>query len=552
MIAGIIPARRASLVLPLLVTASLLSSSGVASAKSTTKRLVAKELTGVQPSRPKKGRKGPLSAAQRRAMTQGYLVADQARYQRLKAKAQEKGGKTSHASSGRGRPPLEGLLRRKAPQRHTPTLVAGSVGLTDSSLSPSDSTSAVGPDRYVELVNARFAIYQLGGTSPLGQGTLAELTDTTAGGNVFDPQVIWDPDTSRFFYAADVVFSSTDNRLAFGWSKTATPSSAADFCRYDIPTASRFEDYPKLGDTRNRLLIGSNGFGPSDFLGADLHSITKPPAGTDCPAADTLHVGAVLNLPGAFTPVPANQTDGSTTGYVTSIPQSLPANQLLLYEVSEVGNTVNLTLKPLTVPAYDVPANAQQPRTFLRLDTLDGRDTQAVSAVNPSRSGQVSLWTQHTIFGGGGAQVRWYEINPTAPSVLQSQDLGAAGIYFFNASISPDRAVNGSTSLFGDTMLLGTNFSSSQYSPGLVLEQKSPSSPAAFAVYQLSGGPLTSTLDCAGFVCRWGDYSGMTPYPATPSGAGHGAALHTTQYVRQTGGSASGWGTVNLFVYASP
>lgn len=537
----------------MLVTASLLSSSGVASAKSTTKRLVAKKLTGVQPSRAgKKGRKGPLSAAQRRAMTQGYLVADQARYQRLKAKAQEKGGKPSHESSGRGRPLVEEVLRRNAARRYTPTPVAGSVGLTDSSFSPSDSTSAVGPDRYVELVNARFGIYQLGATSPLGQGSLAELTDTTAGGDVFDPQVIWDPDTSRFFYSADVVLSSTDNRLAFGWSKTSTPSSAADFCRYDIPTGSRFEDYPKLGDTRNRLLIGSNGFGPSAFLGADLHSITKPPAGADCPAADTLNVGAVLNLAGAFTPVPANQTDGSTTGYVTSIPETLPASQLLLYKVSEVGNTVALTPKPLTVPAYGVPTSAQQPGTFLRLDTLDGRNTQAVSAINPSRGGQVSLWTQHTIFGGGGAQVRWYEINPTAPSVLQSQDLGAAGIYFFNASISPDRAVNGATSLFGDTMLLGTNFSSTQYSPGLVFEQKSPSSSAAFAVYQLSGGPLSSTLDCAGFICRWGDYSGMTPYPATPSGAGHGAALHTTQYVRQTGGFASGWGTVNLFVYASP
>lgn len=99
----------------MLMTAFLLCSSGVVSAKSTTTRLVAKELAGAQPARSgKKGRKGPLSAVQRRAMTQGYLVADQANYQRLKDKAQEKARKSSHQSAGRGRPLVEGLLGSKA------------------------------------------------------------------------------------------------------------------------------------------------------------------------------------------------------------------------------------------------------------------------------------------------------------------------------------------------------------------------------------------------------------------------------------------------------
>ena len=77
---------------------------------------------------------------------------------------------------------------------------------------------------------------------------------------MFDPQIIWDPTTRRFYYVADDVYSAIDNRLAFGFSKTASPSSAADFCKYVIKFGPRFPDYPKLGDTEDLLLIGANTF----------------------------------------------------------------------------------------------------------------------------------------------------------------------------------------------------------------------------------------------------------------------------------------------------
>jgi hypothetical protein len=44
------------------------------------------------------------------------------------------------------------------------------------------------------------------------------------------------------------VYSAIDNRLVFGFSKTASPSSVADFCKYVIEFSSRFPDYPKPGD----------------------------------------------------------------------------------------------------------------------------------------------------------------------------------------------------------------------------------------------------------------------------------------------------------------
>lgn len=226
----------------------------------------------------KAGQKGPLSEAQKLAMRQGYLVPDQATYEKKKARANRKAEKSSNAkqqsfaesASGEsisGKSDVTDLLRsesgvgkstpakrtsssaRKHKKRATttpertsssvgtkkPVPVTTSEGAFDPNAAPSDSTSAAGLDRYIELVNQKYRIYSpITNTTPIVEGTLSELASSA--GSVFDPQVMWDPDTNRFYYAADLIFSSTDNRIAFGFSKTATPSSAADFCHYSIAT----------------------------------------------------------------------------------------------------------------------------------------------------------------------------------------------------------------------------------------------------------------------------------------------------------------------------
>jgi hypothetical protein len=184
-------------------------------------------------------------------------------------------------------------------------------GIRDPNVGPSDSTGAVGTSRYVELVNSKFAIYNRTNNDPLVQGTLNELAGESSSAFVFDPQVIWDPTTERFYYVMDDIISATDTRLAFGFSKDSTPESGgdADWCKYTIPFGTRFPDYPKLGDTQNRLLIGVNSFDSvtDAYLGSDLIALPKPPSGTTCPATLTPDVQPNLKNEdgtGAFTPRP--------------------------------------------------------------------------------------------------------------------------------------------------------------------------------------------------------------------------------------------------------
>ena len=51
-------------------------------------------------------------------------------------------------------------------------------------------------------------------------------------------------------------------------------------------TNGNFPDYPKLGDTKDFILVGINTYPHlTSFLSSDVGWISKPPAGATCPAS---------------------------------------------------------------------------------------------------------------------------------------------------------------------------------------------------------------------------------------------------------------------------
>jgi len=291
-------------------------------------------------------------------------------------------------------------------------------------------------------------------------------------------------------------------------------------------------------------------------VGSDLVSVNKPPPGVTCPAPSTFTADYELTLENAngtraWTPVPANQTDTSTTGYVVARSNRLPAGYLSIYEVTSNPDGT-LTVGPaesLAVPKYNFPANAPQRGTKKRLDSLDARNTQAVSAIDPSRGtgGAVALWTQHTVFGGAGAVVRWYEIDPSGPSLFQRGTVTGRR-YIFNGAISPDRqTATGApaTGLFGDSMVLGFNSSSAKRNPDIRMVSKVGSDPVSGQVLIKSSPTSLNDFTCSPAPCRWGDYSAATPDPAAPATGTHGQVWLTNQWVKASGGNSAGWGSWN-------
>ena len=488
------------------------------------------------------GTPGPLSGAARRAAAGELLPADPAELEVAKAEA------ASRAGSSR---------TRVARGTSAPTIGRKAMGLSDVSSTPSDSTGAIGPTRYIETVNRKVGIYDRNLNllaSDTLQGWWAE-----PGSNSFDPQVIWDATTNRFYYAGAVVYSAVDNRLAFGFSTTASPNNATtDWCHYDLTYGSEFADFPKLGDSRYFSIIGVNVFNGQTYRGSDVLAIGKPPSGTACPAASTfpVDVGQNLEIGGIeqFTPVPANEIDKQQTGWVLTRSSSVEGSSLGRFRVTRNATTgdpiVETSGVDIDVPTYAPPANAPQKDGAYLIDTSDARLTQAVAAFDPSTGGRFVVWTQHAIAGGAGSQERWYEIDPAARSVVQSGQVSHSSLYIFNGAISPDRVVSGRAKAFGANMVLGYTTSSPTTYPAIRMVSKRGADGVSSPVLVRRSPGHDEDFGCPQVgLCRWGDYSGATPDPKAAVDRSAGVVWLTNMWTADadtTGGDAGvSWRTWN-------
>ena len=453
-----------------------------------------------------------------------------------------------------------------AAARLVPTLPRNWAGQRDTTAAPSDSTGAIGTARYIELVNAMAAIYSRTSNTPIAAGPLLQLTGCatmSCTDEVFDVQVIWDPGTKRFYYVTDDIVSASENVINFGFSTSATPTlSAGSWCRFNLNFGAFFPDFPKLGDTRDFMLTGFNLFSGTSFAGAGIAWVAKPPSRPGCPTTLKAGVAGPLknaNGTAAFTPVPANQADPGPTGWAVARPgriRAAGATFLTLFKVtrSAAGTaTIPATGTAVRVSAYKVPAAAPQPGTAFKLDTLDARNTQAVLAADPAHRGVLALWTQHTVFGGAGAEVRWYEINPATHSLIQHGAISSRSRFTFDAAVSPDRRVNGASRKFGGDMVIDVVQSSGTLRP--VIEVASKIGSAAISGLRLIAGSTASDtgFDClmsgTAQLCRWGDYAAATPDPASPVTGRRGLVWGSSMLAAPGGSvSSSGWTTRNFAV----
>src|SRR6266852_9586543 len=406
-----------------------------------------------------------------------------------------------------------------------PGLAAADEG---SGATPPDSTGAIGPTRYVELVNQMIGVYDRSNLSLLSRTDLASFVGAPAGVITSDPQIQWDPQANRWLYA-EIGFATGNNYLVFGWTKTADPSDlAGGWCHYGIATGHNIEDYPKLGHDAHFLIVGSNVYDDGTgfpFITANIWAIPKPAANdSTCSSAvtatyfaDATHL--LKNTDGtlAFTPVPANAADNVTNDYIFGAhdPTLGPQSKVMVWHMTSQPNPVLVADGDISVPTFAIPASVPQPGTSYQVDSLDGRLTQAVAHFDP-RVGAEAFWTQHTIAGSGGRSlVRWYEFAPSLASpIVQQGQVSSPTDFIWNAAISP--------SIVGSDAVIFYNRGSASQLPVIGAQSRTSSTPAG--TMDPGEVPLgtSSAADqenafqgnCTTNPCRWGDYSGASPDPA--------------------------------------
>jgi hypothetical protein len=426
---------------------------------------------------------------------------------------------------------------------------------------PPDTTGAIGPGNYLEVVNGTgIAAYDRSLNAVSGPVSLGEFIGAPLD-EVFDPQIQWDQSWGRWIYAMDDIERfefegevEEVNYLDFGWSKSADPTdlsteSEGGWCGYFLPTEEEFDDYPKLGHGDAGITIGTNAFG-TEFLGSRLWSIAKPASPRTCPELSELSIGvtgsALETEDGAlaFTPVPANTADSSARSYVVAadFPGEAPAHQIMAWHISGAGAGATLFEDgEIEVATYDFPASVPQPGSPELIDSSDARLTNAVAVTDPE-AGKEAVWTQHTVAGPEGRSVvRWYELLPGVRALRQQGTISDPEQFVFNAAISPAQQ--------GDSAMIDYNRGSATLYPDMHAQSRDRGTPLGRmegdVTLGTSEGPdADESCNVAKEEpepCRWGDYAGASPDPSQP-----GVVWGSSQGLAEPNGESATWTTRNF------
>ncbi|HMT08085.1 MAG TPA: VCBS repeat-containing protein [Pyrinomonadaceae bacterium] len=414
----------------------------------------------------------------------------------------------------------------------SPDLIPGTTvnfaGMGGLGGTPPDPVGDIGPNHYVQMVNARFQIFTRAGVSVFGPSNINTLFAGFGGPcqteNAGDPIVVYDQFADRWILSQ---FSDSVGPFFNCVAISTTGDPTGTYYRYAFETPT-FPDYPKYGIWRDSYLINTreNGqnlmgnialdraamiagnpvvrtvrhtvaqgaAGPNGLLPADIDGFGLPPAG-----APAYFVGTSDNDIGA----------------------AADAVQLYRLAVDWTPATPTSTFTgPFTMPtaSFDTvfpctPSSREcipQPGTTVKIDILSYRQRPTFRLAYRNFGTYESLVTLQSVEAATGiAGMRWWEIRDPAgtPFIHQQGTYGPGatdGIHRWMGSIAMDRLGNMG---MGYSVSNATDtFPGIRYTGRLVTDPLG-TMPQGEGVIVNGGGSQTSSA------FRWGDYTSMNIDP---------------------------------------
>lgn len=408
---------------------------------------------------------------------------------------------------------------------------------TQSSSFPPDTMGSVGPDHVVELVNGRYDVYRKSDgvklqTSSLNQFWTAAGTSFT--GSTFDPRVIYDASSGRFF-AASVDNARGPNGFLLAVSTSSDPTAGWSAFRFDSDASdTNWADYPTLGFDADTVTLAATMFPIGNSQLPASSSLVILPKSDLLAAAPTAANATVLqNVLVGFQAQPVVDLDG---GGMPATLLSGTLSPLGLVLANDVTGTPNAPLlspyRNVVVPFALGPPSANQPGPKANLDAGDSRFGSNVI----ERLGRV--WAVQSVDVSGRAAIRWLSFDAASLALQESGFITdpALDLYY------PSLAINE----FGEIVIGMSGSSEAQYASsyaalgrtaGGVTDFDAPILlEAGLADYQRLGGDGRN---------RFGDYSATVADPTS---------AHTFWTFQEIVPSSNVWGVriTQLFVVPEP
>ncbi len=445
---------------------------------------------------------------------------------------------------------------------------------------PPDTTGAVGPTQYVQMVNSAFSVYAKDGTRLSGPTNINQLFQGFPSGNVCretnngDPVVVYDQLADRWLLSqfafpldsSNAPIAPFDECIAISQGPDATgPYYIYDFHLSD----AKFHDYPHIALWPDGYYMATHEFAASDLsyvgAGATVFERDKMLAGQparmvmfDVGAGNTAFGGHLpSNLDGFTLPPAGSPNYFAEVDSATDIPPTA-AMRIWKFHV-DWSNTSNSTFGLATQPNSTVPvADFARPpcsvagnRVYVtgcvpqlgdpsQLDPIGDRLMFRLAYRN--FGDHESLVLNHTVIANattGQTGPRWYEVRDPGgtPAIFQQSTFGPTGatdlLYRFMGSIAMDRA--------GD-MAIGYSTSSSNSFPAIAyagrLASDTVNTLAQGEAQLIAGGGPQHGEAFAPQTGRWGDYSTITVDPVDDC-----TFFYTNEYYGDPAGPTANWQT---------
>jgi len=403
----------------------------------------------------------------------------------------------------------------------------------DTGYIPPDTMGDVGPDHIVEMINGRFEIYDIqDGTVlesrslnsfwvdvvglPIPQGNICQADDTCAltgddcsvdpcpSNFTYDPRIVYDRQTQRWFAISIDAALGGDNDFYLARTDTNDPTGNWEGIKFDSDTngPQEFHDYDTFSVDADAITTCTQDFDIGNGGGGveSCYSIPK--------ADILLAVPSVANMT-RFESNPPNlpPVSGSIQPALSYEPVSDGTTPLLGVnggflvrgDVVGAGAAGAALLPPVGIagdPGHIGPPAARQPAADPGA-TIENVAPRFVS--NVVEFGD-SLWAVHAVEGtGGNSAIRWYEIEESTNTLLQSGLIEDTGEDYHEPSI----AVND----FGD-VLVGFTCSGPSLNPSTCISVgETTAGVTTFETPQVvtAGSGIYYVLSRGRN--RWGDYS---------------------------------------------
>src|SRR3954453_14796174 len=414
---------------------------------------------------------------------------------------------------------------------------------------PPDTNGDVGPNHYMQGVNAHYAIYTKTGTQvvpPTTGNTLFTGTSFCGTHNNGDPIVLYDQFAQRWM-ASQFAFNSTSQGPFYQCIAVSTSSDpTAGWCAYQfVVHQTKFNDYPKFGiwPAQNSYTMTApefNGNGGQGVWGFERDQMIS------CQTARMVYQDMV-NLDPTLPRILPADADGSTPP-PNGAPEPIvtdnddgagyPADQIDIWNATMTwGGTPTISVTHegvLPVASFDQDVGCgggrtsiPQPGTSVRVGALPNRPMYRAAYRNYG-SYQALAW-DHTVDAnapsGNRAGIRWYELRKTTGNwAVQNQGTfgPADGLYRWMGSAAMDGDGNLAA---GYSIGNGTapNYPSLAYAGRLASDAPNTLGQGE-AILHMGTGSQTATGS------RWGDYSMMSTDPVDDC-----TFWYTTEYLQTTG-----------------